>query len=107
DQRVDTRIVAATNRERGALQSGNGFRSDLYYRLAHAVYELPPLRSRGDDVDLLIDHFLSIFNGANDRRVGLAPPARAKLLQYSWPGNVRELLAMIHKLVIAAQPDAT
>jgi DNA-binding NtrC family response regulator len=106
DQEVDTRIVAATNRERSALQSGNGFRSDLYYRLAHAVYELPPLRARGDDVDLLIDHFLSVFNRANDKRTRVSPAARSKMLQHSWPGNVRELQAMIHKLVVAALPDA-
>lgn len=106
DQQVDTRIVAATNRERAALQSGNGFRSDLYYRLAHAVYELPPLRARGDDLELLIGHFLDVYNRANQKSTRFSEPALARMLQHAWPGNVRELRAVIHKLVVAASAHA-
>lgn len=106
DQVVDTRIVAATNRQRAALQSGNGFRSDLYYRLAHAVYELPPLRERGDDVELLVEHFLATFNRVEGKRVTLGSAARKRVLQHPWPGNVRQLQAVLHKLVVASRPDA-
>ncbi len=105
DTAVDTRIVAATNRERSALQGGHGFRSDLYYRLAHAVYELPPLRERGDDVELLLDHFLAGFSHELGRTVRLSAPARSRLLAYGWPGNVRELRSVVQKLVVAARPD--
>jgi len=105
DTTVATRILAATNRERGALQSGNGFRSDLYYRLAHAVYELPPLRERGDDIELLLDHFLELFTKQAGREVRLAPSVRERLLQHGWPGNVREMRSVLQKLVVAARPD--
>ncbi len=106
DQRVDTRIVAATNRERAVLQSGNGFRSDLYYRLAHAVYELPPLRARGDDLELLIEHFLATYNRAAGKHTRFGDAALGRLLQHAWPGNVRELQAVIRKLVVAASREA-
>jgi len=105
DTQVETRIVAATNRERSALQRGDGFRSDLYYRLAHAVYELPPLRERGDDAELLLDHFLEYFSHKNQRTVRLTPAVRARLLGHGWPGNVRELRSVVQKLVVAARPD--
>jgi tetratricopeptide (TPR) repeat protein len=105
DTHVETRIVAATNRRRAALQAGEGFRSDLYYRLAHAVYELPPLRERGDDVEMLVEHYLEVFNRQNGRTVRLNPAARAQLLRYPWPGNVRELRSVLHKVVVAARAD--
>jgi transcriptional regulator with PAS, ATPase and Fis domain len=105
DTNVETRIVAATNRDRAGLQGGNGFRSDLYYRLAHAVYELPPLRERGDDVELLLDHFLEHFSRENGRAVRLTPAVRSRLLGHPWPGNVRELRSVVNKLVVSARPD--
>lgn len=102
DLKVNTRVVAATNRQREDLQNGKGFRSDLYYRLAHAVYTLPPLRQRGDDVELLLDHFLSEFNRAARRRVSLSDAARARLLDYGWPGNVRQMRAVVQRIVVSA-----
>lgn len=105
DIRVDSRVVAATNRSREAMQKGEGFRSDLYYRLAHAVYTLPPLRQRGDDVELLLDHFLAEFNRAGHRRVRLSDAARARLLGHGWPGNVRQLRAVVQKMVLSAPHD--
>jgi transcriptional regulator with PAS, ATPase and Fis domain len=95
-------VIAATNRAREDMQKGVGFRSDLYYRLAHAVYTLPPLRQRGDDVELLISHFLAQFNAAAQREVRLTDAARARLAEFGWPGNVRQLRAVIQKLVISA-----
>ncbi|MGH7741444.1 MAG: sigma 54-interacting transcriptional regulator, partial [Candidatus Eiseniibacteriota bacterium] len=100
--RVNTRVIAATNRDRGSLEGGQGFRTDLYYRLAHAVFVLPPLRQRGDDVELLLDHFLEHFCEEEGKRVRLSPDARERLLAYSWPGNVRQMRSVIHRLVLLA-----
>ncbi len=97
---VDTRIIAATNRERGALERGEGFRLDLYYRLAHAVIVLPPLRQRGDDVELLIEHFLEEACTAADRQVRLSPDTIRRLRGYSWPGNIRQLRSVIKRVVL-------
>lgn len=105
DVRANARVIAATNRTRESLQQGSGFRTDLYYRLAHAVYTLPPLRQRGDDVELLLDHCLSEFNRAAGRRVTLSGAARARLLDYGWPGNVRQLRAVLQKMVVSAPND--
>ena len=99
---VNTRVVAATNRERFSLEKGEGFRTDLYYRLAHAVVTLPPLRRRGDDVALLIDHFLAQASREEEKRVRLSDPARRRLLGHSWPGNVRQLRSVIRRAVILA-----
>ena len=96
---VNTRVVAATNRERGALERGNGLRKDLYYRLAHAVIELPALRHRGEDVELLLDHFLSEACEEEGKRVSFVPAARRKLLSYAWPGNIRQMRAVVRRIV--------
>ena len=98
--RVNTRVVAATNRERTALEKGEGFRTDLYYRLAHAVITLPPLRRRGDDLALLIDHFLAEARREEDKRVRLSLSARRRMIAHSWPGNVRQLRSVIRRAVI-------
>ena len=97
---VDTRIIAATNHERGALERGEGFRLDLYYRLAHAVIALPPLRHRGDDVELLVEHFLEEACTAAHKRVDLSPAAVGRLVAYSWPGNIRQLRSVIKRVVL-------
>jgi len=102
DRRVNTRVVAATNRSRERMQDGQGFRSDLYYRLAHAVYTLPPLRQREDDVELLVEHFLAEFNTEYGKQVVLSGAARERLLLNSWPGNVRQLRAVMEKMVVSA-----
>jgi transcriptional regulator with PAS, ATPase and Fis domain len=97
---VDARLIAATNRDASKLQAGDMFRPDLYYRLAHAVFTLPPLRSRGDDVTLLVDHFLDMFTQQARKHVSLSGAARDRLAKYSWPGNVRQLRALIQRLVV-------
>jgi len=98
----DARVVAATNRDRLALERGDGLRQDLYFRLAHAVIELPPLRRRSDDVGLLIDHFLAESCKAEGKKVALAAAARARLEGYGWPGNVRQLKAAMQRVVLLA-----
>ncbi len=102
---VDTRIIAATNRERAALERGDGFRIDLYYRLAHAVIVLPPLRQRGDDVGLLVEHFLQEACTAAKRQVRLSPAAIRRLAGYSWPGNIRQLRSVIKRVVLLGAED--
>lgn len=99
---VDTLVIAATNRDRAALESGDGFRADLYYRLAHAVVVLPPLRKRGDDIDLLVSHFLAQFCAEYKKDIRLSDAARNRLVAYSWPGNVRQLRAAIRRVVVLA-----
>ena len=100
--KVDVRIVAATNRDlEHEVQLGN-FRPDLYYRLNVIPILLPPLRERGDDVPLLIDHFLHRYmpNYSGDLARHLSDEARDLLCRYSWPGNVRELENIVERAVI-------
>jgi transcriptional regulator with PAS, ATPase and Fis domain len=98
---VDVRIIAATNvRVPEAIAEGR-FREDLYYRLNILTLELPPLRERHGDIDLLADHFLKQAVVQFDRAMtGFAPEAMAVLREYDWPGNVRELMAVIRRSVI-------
>jgi DNA-binding NtrC family response regulator len=89
---VDVRIVAATNTDlRQAVREGK-FREDLFYRLNVITLELPPLRSRREDIPALATHFLKRFAEENDlpTRV-LSPEAMRALMDHDWPGNVREL----------------
>ncbi|HEX4651446.1 MAG TPA: sigma-54 dependent transcriptional regulator [Granulicella sp.] len=89
---VDVRIVAATNVNLQQAVRDGRFREDLFYRLNVIALELPPLRSRREDIPLLAAHFLKFYaeeNGVADR--ALAPEALRVLLDYDWPGNVREL----------------
>ncbi len=98
---VDTRIIAATNRDlRQSVEQGT-FRSDLYYRLNIFPIELPPLRERKEDAPLLANHFCEKFAGRMGKDVtGVSPSAMAVLERYDWPGNVRELANIIERAVI-------
>jgi DNA-binding NtrC family response regulator len=102
----DARIVAATNRDlEQAVQSGE-FREDLFYRLNVVHVAIPPLRSRGSDVLLLAQHFLTQFAGQSPLEiVGLSESAAERLLAYTWPGNIRELRNAIERAVALAQFD--
>jgi DNA-binding NtrC family response regulator len=101
-QRVDVRVIAATNRDlREAVQRGT-FRSDLYYRLAVVPIEIPPLREHVEDLPELIEHFMSRL-GAKARFSGDALRAMER---YGWPGNVRELAnAVEHAVVLGHGPE--
>ncbi len=102
---VDVRFIAATNRDLQAAAAAGTFRRDLYYRLAVAVIEMPPLRERPEDVDTLARHFAShIAQTLRRPGVGLAPAALELLRRGSWPGNVRELETVIIRAVAAARP---
>jgi two-component system response regulator HydG len=100
----DARIVAATNRDlEGEVQTGR-FRQDLYYRINVVTIDLPPLRSRGNDVLLLAQAALVRTAARSGRSiVGIAPEAARKLLEYDWPGNVRELHNVIERAVALAR----
>jgi sigma-54-dependent transcriptional regulator len=98
--RVETRVIAATNRDLATLEKGEHLRRDLYYRLAHGVVTLPALRQRGEDVALLIEHCLDEACDELGHTVTLSQEAEALLLEHSWPGNVRELKGVLKRLVI-------
>jgi DNA-binding NtrC family response regulator len=96
----DVRVIAATNRcPLAAVQAGQ-LREDLLYRLAVFPIDLPPLRNRGDDVELLANHFLAELNAEAVTQKRLSAHARMTLLQHSWPGNVRELKNCIERAFI-------
>ena len=101
DQKIDVRILAATNRKLDADVATGRFRADLFWRLNVIPVEVPPLRHRASDIPLLCDHFIRRFNEKNRRGVtGLQPEAMAALKRYPWPGNIRELENLLERLVI-------
>jgi DNA-binding NtrC family response regulator len=102
-QRVDVRLVAATNRDLAEAMRAGQFRQDLYYRINTISVLLPPLRERGDDTGLLARHFVEAHAAYGRKR--LSPAALALLEAYAWPGNVRELLHAIERGVILAKGE--
>src|ERR1700694_3546240 len=100
---VDVRIITATNRNLQQQVANKLFREDLYFRVAAVPLTIPPLRNRGDDINLLADHFLEKFSREFKKPgLELSPEARERLLQYQWPGNVRELQNVLERAVILA-----
>ncbi len=98
---IDTRLVAATNRDLEEAIKQGGFRSDLFYRLNVIALHLPPLRERRDDIPLLIDWFLHRAAETRNEPVKQVSPAALELLQsFAWPGNVRELENALERAVI-------
>jgi DNA-binding NtrC family response regulator len=104
-EKVDVRIVAATNRDLRAEVAAKNFREDLYYRLAVIRVALPPLRERGDDIKILIDHFLRSFSPPGKPMV-CTPEDMARLQRHSWPGNVRELRNVIERACVLSKGDS-
>ncbi|MDC0935375.1 sigma 54-interacting transcriptional regulator [Pirellulales bacterium] len=105
--RVDVRVIAATNQDLQDYVREKKFREDLYYRLSVFELLLPPLRERGDDINLLIDFFLAHFRKERGRQdLTLGDAARKKLLNYRWPGNVRQLRNVIDSAVVLAEGNA-
>ena len=104
--RVDTRVIAASNRYLLDEVAKEGFREDLYYRLNVVPIVLPPLRSRREDIPLLVSHFLEVYNEQNDRYVvHIQAEALETLVRYHWPGNVRELQNVVERCVVMAPGD--
>jgi DNA-binding NtrC family response regulator len=99
--RADVRVVAATNRDLETWITSGRFRQDLYFRLAVCALEIPPLRERPEDIAVLTEHFMRLFNARLGRRVvSVEPDALEALVRYRWPGNVRELRNAIESGVI-------
>lgn len=91
---VDVRLIASTNRDPEAAVHSHVLREDLYYRLQTNVLRVPPLRERLDDISLLVDYFINLFNNRLGRDIvtaGIEERALKAMLRYHWPGNVREL----------------
>jgi two-component system nitrogen regulation response regulator NtrX len=88
------------------LIKDGSFREDLYYRLAVIPIDVPPLRTRKEDIPLLVDHFLALVSAENGKRPKtISGEALAYFLAYDWPGNVRELRNMVERLVIMSPRD--
>jgi transcriptional regulator with PAS, ATPase and Fis domain len=104
--RVDTRVIAASNRDLEVEVDEERFREDLYYRLNVVPIQIPPLRQRREDVAELVAHFLDVYNEENDRYVvHIEREALEALQDYDWPGNVRELQNYIERAVVMAEED--
>src|SRR5215472_38840 len=99
-QKVDVRILSATNRDLAAAVTAKTFREDLYYRLAVFPIRLPPLRQRREDIPLLANRFLMLSSQQSGKRIGaIDSDALAALVQFNWPGNVRQLQNEIERAV--------
>ena len=100
-QRVDVRVVAATNGDLAKLVAERAFRSDLYYRLNVFPIHIPPLRDRRDDIPLLVRYFVQKFSRRSNKAVSYIPgDVMEALTNYSWPGNIRELENLIERAVL-------
>src|SRR5215471_16517040 len=98
---VDVRVIAATNIDLKLMVREGRFREDLFYRLNVITVDLPPLRSRTEDIPLLVTHFLHKFASENSKSVRhISPEALRPIMDYGWPGNVRELENVIERAVV-------
>ena len=98
---IDVRIIAATNKDLKAAVMNNNFREDLYYRLSTFTIEMPPLRERIEDIELLANHFLvEISESKDDIKKSFSENAEKALINYSWPGNIRELQNVVGRAYI-------
>ncbi|MDE3155292.1 MAG: sigma 54-interacting transcriptional regulator, partial [Acidobacteriota bacterium] len=106
-ERLDIRLIAATNMNLAAMVEAGTFREDLFYRLNVVPMRVPALRERPEDIPLLTRHFVREFSVRLHRRIETIPPATmAALQQWSWPGNVRELENVIERAVILSKGSA-
>ena len=97
------RLIAATNRDLEEDAAGGRYRPDLYYRLSVFTIHLPPLRERGDDLPMLVRHYIRRFNRELGREVReVTPEAMDLLRRYAWPGNIRELQSVLKQTLLRA-----
>ena len=101
--RVDVRVLAATNRDLRAMVARGLFREDLFYRMSTITVEIPPLRKRGSDIELLARHFVTMLNERYGTGKSLSPEAVAALCRHGWPGNVRELLHAVGAAAVVCE----
>ncbi|MGG1678405.1 sigma-54 interaction domain-containing protein [Neobacillus sp. NRS-1170] len=102
-KRVDIRIVAATNRHLKSMVESGKFREDLYYRLHVVPVNIPPLRERKEDIELLVQRFLFKYNKDYHLDVSFDESVIDALTEYDWPGNIRELENLVEQLVVTSQ----
>jgi DNA-binding NtrC family response regulator len=104
--KVDVRVVVATHRNLEQLVESGGFRRDLYHRVVVFPVELPPLRTRCEDLPALVEHFARQVSAQNGwKPVQFAPSAIEALKQYAWPGNIRELRNVVERLLLLADAE--
>ncbi|MFC1817662.1 sigma-54-dependent transcriptional regulator [Thermodesulfobacteriota bacterium] len=102
--KADFRTIAATNKDLEAAMEKGEFRNDLFYRLNVFVIEIPPLRERKSDIEILAQNFLNVFTSQMNKPIARISPAAMKLLaDYDWPGNVRELENAIERAVVVCK----
>jgi DNA-binding NtrC family response regulator len=105
-QRVDVRVISATNADLEAECRARNFRSDLFFRLNTVEIKIPPLRERREDVPALAMHFLAKYNARYRKQMqGFTPETIERMADYAWPGNVRELDHTVERAVIMAPQD--
>jgi PAS domain S-box-containing protein len=103
-EKVDLRIITATNKDLDALVKQGSFRKDLYYRINVAKLHLPPLRDRKEDIPLLSEHFVNKFNRLQGKEIhGLKSEALALLMSHDYPGNIRELENIIEYAIVVCK----
>ena len=105
--RVNVRVIAATNRDLEEEVRLGKFRKDLFFRLHVVQIDVPPLRHRPEDIQVLADFFLQKYNAETGRKIkGYSPHVRHQLQRYRWPGNVRELKNVVERAVVLAQGES-
>lgn len=103
---VDSRIIAATNKNLRDAIENDEFREDLFYRLSIIELELPPLRNRVDDIPVMIDHYINQFSNKYRKQPKVfTQKSMDRLMSYSWPGNLRELRNVIERLVVIVEEN--
>ncbi len=101
--RVNVRLLSATNSNLAERIEAKEFREDLYFRIKGATLEIPPLRTRRDDIPILIEHFIKLANKAHGTAItGVSPEAKRVLMSYIWPGNVRQLKNVVENMIVLA-----
>ncbi|MBU1006348.1 MAG: sigma-54 dependent transcriptional regulator [Candidatus Omnitrophica bacterium] len=104
--KLDVRIISATNSDLNKAMQEGKFRRDLYYRLNVVPIHIPPLRERREDVILLVEHFLKLYNKSFRKNIkGFTKDAMDSLMNYDWPGNIRELRNVIERMVALSDND--
>jgi DNA-binding NtrC family response regulator len=104
--KVNVRLVAATNQDLELMIREGRFREDLFYRVNIVPIRLPSLKERREDIPLLADHFLKVYNSRRNKNIkGFSPQALGVLMEYDWPGNVRELENIIDRMVIMSDSE--
>jgi two-component system response regulator PilR (NtrC family) len=104
--KVDVRLIAATNKDLEKMIEEGKFREDLFYRLNIVPIHIPLLKERREDIPLLVEHFLEIYNTKRNKKIkGVSPEAMDLLADFDWPGNIRELENVIERVVIMSESD--